>query len=197
MALIEGAALRVLASEPDRGAFEKQRAKSQRFGESIINGAFAVAHFGALFEQLHNLRVNLKTFGHANQAVGDLRQLLASQDGIHFVLRFVAAMRIRRPVFGELAEMRDLFQGAGFDLLFLVFLANGFGHGRRVNSGTLRINFPKRGVILDAFVKLRLSDGGVIDFAMAVAAVSDDVDHYVAAESGAILGRNSSDAPNG
>ena len=35
---------------------------------------------------------------------------------------------------------------------------------------------------LDFFVKQRLRDGGVVDFAVAVAAVSDEVDDHIAAE---------------
>src|SRR5205823_6625835 len=40
VALIERTALRVLAGEPDRRAFEKQGAKGQRLGETVIDRAF-------------------------------------------------------------------------------------------------------------------------------------------------------------
>src|ERR1700682_4111911 len=49
-------------------------------------------------------------------------------------------------------------------------------------------------MILDALVKERLSDGGIVDFAVAVAAVTDDVDDYVAAEGRAVFRGKFSDA---
>ena len=49
-------------------------------------------------------------------------------------------------------------------------------------------------MILDSFVKKRLRDGGIVDFAVAVAAIADDVHHHVAAEFRAILRGDLSDA---
>src|SRR5712672_4740587 len=42
-------------------------------------------------------------------------------------------------------------------------------------------------MILDAFVYARLRYGGIVDFAMTVAPVADDVDHHVAAKLRAIV----------
>src|SRR5204862_6590870 len=60
MALIERASLRVLPGEADGIAFQDDGAKRQSFRESVVYGALAVAHLGALFEQLHNFRMNVK-----------------------------------------------------------------------------------------------------------------------------------------
>ena len=49
-------------------------------------------------------------------------------------------------------------------------------------------------MILDALIKQRLGDGWIVDFAVAVAAVSDDVHDDVAAERGAIFRGKLSDA---
>jgi len=48
--LVESATLRVLSGKAQRRSFAQQGTESQRFRESIINSAFAVAHFRALFE---------------------------------------------------------------------------------------------------------------------------------------------------
>ena len=52
-------------------------------------------------------------------------------------------------------------------------------------------------MILDALVEQRLGNGGIVDFAVAVAAVTDDVHDDVAAERRAIFRGEFSDAHNG
>src|SRR6266436_508862 len=42
-------------------------------------------------------------------------------------------------------------------------------------------------MILDALVNARLRDSGIVDFAMTVAPITDDVDHHVAAKLRAIV----------
>ena len=49
-------------------------------------------------------------------------------------------------------------------------------------------------MVLNALVEHRLSDGGIVNFAVAVAAIADDVHHDVAAKCRAILGGKLSDA---
>src|SRR5579859_738369 len=68
VALIERAALRVLAGEANGRAFKQQGAKSQRFGKTIIDSTLPMPHFGALLEQLHNFWMNVKALRHANKA---------------------------------------------------------------------------------------------------------------------------------
>src|SRR5580692_3823091 len=43
-------------------------------------------------------------------------------------------------------------------------------------------------MLFDLFVEQRLSDGGIVDFAVTVAAVADQVDDYVGAELVAVFG---------
>src|SRR5207302_4335388 len=59
---------------------------------------------------------------------------------------------------------------------------------RCVDAGVLGVNLPKLGMVLDALVKSWLGDGGVIHFAVAVAAVADEVDNHITAKRCAILG---------
>ena len=49
-------------------------------------------------------------------------------------------------------------------------------------------------MLFDFFVEQRLGDGGIVDFAMAVAAVADEIDDHIGAELVAILGGESGDA---
>ena len=52
-------------------------------------------------------------------------------------------------------------------------------------------------MLFDFFVEQRLSDGGVVDFAVAVAAVADQVDDNVGAEPVAVFGGDAGDADYG
>src|SRR5271154_143533 len=52
-------------------------------------------------------------------------------------------------------------------------------------------------MLFDAGVKKRLSDGGVVDFAVAVAAIADEVDDHVGIKLGTIFGSNASNANHG
>src|SRR5438046_1311581 len=96
-------------------------------------------------------------------------------------------MRVRRPILRQFAEMRNLFQRPSFRLLLFVLLADSFGNSGRVNAAGFRINLPKLRMLFDAFVELGLRDRGVVHFAVAVAAVADDVHDHVAAERGAVF----------
>src|SRR5260370_39089427 len=83
--------------------------------------------------------------------------------------------------------MEDFLQREGFGLFFLVFFAKGFRELRRVDAGAFGINPPKRRMVLDSLVEERLSDGRIIHFAVAVAAVANEVNNNVAAKSSAIF----------
>src|SRR5216684_109499 len=197
VALAERAALRILPREAHGVALEKYGAERQHFGKTIIDGTLTMPHFGALFEKLRDFRVDVKSFRHSNEAVGDYRELLRREAGIDLIFRFVAAVLIRRPIVRQLAKMRDFFQRAGLGLFFFVFLADCFSQQGRVDAGAFGVNLPKRGMILDALVEERLRNGRIVDFAVAVAAVTDDVHDGVAAERGAIFRGQFSDAHDG
>src|SRR5256885_12568905 len=92
------------------------------------------------------------------------------------------------PIIGEFAQIGNFLDLARLALFPLVFLANSVPGGRRIDADLLRVNFPERRMTFDALVETRLRDGGIVDFAMAMAAVADQVDHDVAAEFSAIFG---------
>src|SRR6266851_5267500 len=197
VALAERAALRILPREAHGIALEKYGAERQHFGEAVIDGTLAMAHFRALFEKLRDFRVDVKPLGHANKAVGDFREFFLQETGIDLIFRFVAAMLIGGPVFWQFAQVRYFSQRAGLGLLLFVFLADCLSRQGRVDAGVLGVNLPERSMILDALVKEGLRDGRIVDLAVAVAAIADEVNDDVAAEGGAIFRGKLSDAHDG
>src|SRR5216684_4543488 len=93
--------------------------------------------------------------------------------------------------------MRNFFDFARFVLLFLVFLADVFDNLHGLYADALGIDAPERRMIFDAVVEARLGDGGVVDFAMTMAAVADEIDDDIAAKLRAIFGGEFSDAHDG
>ena len=63
VALVEGAALDVLAAEAHGRAAEHQRAKRDRLGHAVVEGMLAAAHVGALFEQLFDFGMDVEVRG--------------------------------------------------------------------------------------------------------------------------------------
>jgi hypothetical protein len=77
-------------------------------------------------------------------------------------------------------------------------LAANFRHaGCGVGLMAARVGFPHRRQRGDAAVAHGLRGGGIIDLAVAVAAVADQVDHHVAVEFVTILHRPARDAYGG
>ena len=70
-----------------------------------------------------------------------------------------------------------------------------FGGG--VDADALCVELVERRVVFDGGVAARLRDGGVVDFAVAVAAVADEVDDDVGVEALAVLGGDGGDAHDG
>src|SRR6266404_3495776 len=187
MALVEGAALGILPGKTNRISFQQQRTKRQCFRESIIDRALALPHLGALLEQLGDFRVHVKALWHANDGIGDLRQLFTVHAGIRFIFGLETAAMVSRPVIRELPQVRNFFDFAGFTLFFFVFLAYILDNLHGLHADAFGVNAPERRVTLDAVVQARLRDRGVIHFAVAVAAVADEVHDNVAAKLRAIV----------
>ena len=197
VALVERAAHRVLPAEPYRSALEKERAERQRLGEAIIHGALSMAHLRALLEKLLHFRVDVKTPGRARQCIGNFGELFERHSGIHLVGRVVAPAFVGGPVIRQFAKRGNLLQRLGNFLARFVFGANLLDGLGRFRCRFLCVNLPELRVILDLLIEQRLSDGGVVHFAVAVTAVTDDVHNDVARKGVAILGREAADANHG
>ena len=64
-------------------------------------------------------------------------------------------------------------------------------------AGVVGIDFPERRMLFDLLIKKRLGDGGIVDLAMTVTAVADEIDDDIGAEFVAVLGGNASDPHDG
>src|SRR6266702_4795 len=138
--------------------------------------------------------MNVKSLRHADEAVGNFRQPFAREAGVDFILGFVAAVVIRRPIFGQFAKLRSLSHRARLRLFFFVLPADLFRNLRGIHAGAFGVDFPEGRVILNALVQAWLGDCGVIDLAVAVTAVADDVDNDLAAKRRSIFRSNAADA---
>src|SRR5689334_23600327 len=102
--------------------------------------------------------MSVKALRHAHEAVGNFGEFFAGQSRVNFILRFVTAMGVRRPVLRQFAEMRNLLKRPSLGLLLFVLFAYSFGNSGGVDAGGLGINLPKLWMVLDAFVELGLRD---------------------------------------
>ena len=115
--------------------------------------------------------------------------------GFYFVLRLVQAAVVLVPIAGQLAQGWLLCNLAG---IFLRGFELGFDRGGlRWSIGradVVGVNFPERRMLFDLLVEQRLSDGRIVDFAVTVAAVADEVDDDIGAELIAVFDGHASDA---
>ena len=63
VALVEGAALRVLSGEPNLSAVGEERGVGEEFGGAVVEEAFAFGHLDALLVELLDLGMNVEAGG--------------------------------------------------------------------------------------------------------------------------------------
>ena len=197
--LVEGSAPRILAAHANGDAVLYEACKGEGLGHAIVYVAFADAHLGALFEEFLDLGMNVKSRGIGGEFLSQLRQFLGRKPGVLFIFGLVAAAEVIIPITGQVAHGGLLRDGArvllpGFDFRFhFGSLRLSFG----VEACIFGINLPKRRMSLDGLVKERLRDGGIVDFAVAMATISNHVDDDVGAEGVAVFERHASHANDG
>src|SRR5882724_946577 len=174
MTLIESAALGILPRQTNWISFQQQRAKSQRFRKTVIDGSLAVPHLCPLLKQLDDLGMHVKAVRNADQRVRDLRQPRGVQAGFHLVLRLKASAVVSRPISGQLPKLRNLSDRARLGLLFFILLAHILDNLHGLHADALGVDAPERRMIFNAFVHARLRDSGIVYFAMTVAPVAND-----------------------
>src|ERR1035438_4046542 len=198
VALVEGAAAGVLSAETHVGAGFHQAREGERFGHAVVDGALADAHFRALFEELLYFRMNVEAVGVRSQASRKIREFFGRESGLDFEFGLVETAVIIVPVLREVAHQWLLLDAAGLFLRGFKFGADGDGLGLRVGGAdVVGVDFPERRMLFDLLIEKRLRDGGVVDFAVAVAAVADEIDDYVGAELVAVFGSEAGDADDG
>ena len=142
--------------------------------------------------------MNVEAVGIRGQALGENRYLLGQKSGLNFVIGLVRAAEIFIPVLGKLAHQGFLLDAAGLFLRGFELGANGGCLGLRVDGAdVVGVDFPQRRMFFDFLIQKRLRDGGIVDLAMAVTAVADEIDDHVGAELVAVLGGEAGDAYDG
>ena len=132
------------------------------------------------------------------ELVCDFAQLFRRQSGFDFILRLVTAALVVVPIGRQLAKRRFLGEGAGLFLRGFEFSADGLNLRLRIfDADIFSINFPQRRMFLDGFVQQRLGDRRIIDFAVPVAPVADQVHDYISAERIAIVKSDAAHADYG
>ncbi len=101
------------------------------------------------------------------------------------------------PIAGQFAQHGLFGDLAGLFLRGFEFGLDGGGLGLSIAcADVVGVDFPERRMVFDFFVKQRLRDGGVVDLAMPVAAVADQVDDHIGAEAVTVFGSHPGDADN-
>ena len=125
VALVESAALRVLAGQSNGVPSSKKRAKRQRFGKAVIDRAFAVAHLRALLEQFHDFRDGRENPAGTRTSASAISASFSAGQPVSTSYSAVEIVRVvGRPVIRQLAQMRSFLQFLALRLLAFVFGAN-------------------------------------------------------------------------
>ena len=141
--------------------------------------------------------MNVEAFGVRGQLRRKLGQFLGRKTCFNFELRLVQPAEIAVPVFGQVTH-----RGLGLRTLGLLlrFFELGFdGIGLRLSIGcadVVGVDFPQRRVVFDLLVEQRLRDGWIVYFAMAMAAIANEINDDVGTELVAIFSREARDADN-
>ena len=125
-------------------------------------------------------------------------QFFGGESGFDFEFGPVEAAEVVIPIFRKVAHQRLVLDAAGFFLRGFELGLDGGGLGLRVGGAdVVGVDFPQRRMLFDLLVEQRLGDGGIVDFAVAVAAVADEIDDDVGAEFVAVFGGDAGDADDG
>ena len=171
-------------------AFFHQAAEGQRFGHAVVDRALAIAHLGALFEKLLHLGMNVEIRGIRGQPIGEFGNFFRGKRGFHFVLAVCSGRRNSCPNISA-----DRAGAAFFEPTCALLGGFQFRFDRVdaclhvVGADVFGVNLPQRRMFFDRFVQQRLGDGGVVDFAVAVTAVADQIDDDIGAKLVAIFQR--------
>ena len=186
MAVTEGAALHILAADPDRVALYQQGAVGEQFAQAPVQ-AVLFNHGPAVLEELHDLPEILAVLGQAAQGVGQLAQPLPVEPGPHLhgiVTRLLDPEILPQP--GEEVGHRDGLGGLRL-LHRRVELALDLGPHRLGRGAVhqalglelLQVELPGIRVLLDGLVELGLREFGLVALVVAILPVTEQVDEDV------------------
>ena len=197
VALVEGAALGVLAAEAHGRAGLEERGVGEELGHAVVEGLFAGAHFDALGEELGYFGVDVEAGGCGGEGSGEGGDFGGVEAGAGVVVGAERTAVVGLPVVGDREHLRLMRGAGGGFLLFEEFGLDEGGFGGGVDVELLGVELVEGRVVLDFGVAEGLGDGGVVDFGVAVAAVTDEVDDDVGVEGLAVVGGEGGDADDG
>ena len=151
-----------------------------------IDRALALRHFGALLEQLLQFDVHREAFRRPRQCRTDLGQAFGGDPSVDFVLGLVRTAEVAIPPGRQLAQDRLLLDRAPLLLLGDQIGADSLFENLqlgRAGADGLRIGLPQHRTRLDLRVQKRLRRRRIVHFAVAVAAVADQIHHDIGADS--------------
>src|SRR5690349_3952134 len=142
--------------------------------------------------------MDVKTVRIGGESGRESAEFAGSHAGFDVVVGLEPAAGVVIPIAGKIAERGLAGESAGGLLRVFVFGLNFFDASGGVGgSGVFGIDLPERRMIFDGPVHQGLSDGGIVDFAVAVPAVADEVDDDVACEAGTVFKSEAADAYDG
>jgi hypothetical protein len=100
VALVEGAALRVLAAETHGRAGGDERGEGGELGHAIVEGARAPGHFQALGKQFFHFGVDVEAGWDGGGEAHEVGDALGGQAGVDFVFGLEGASVVFAPVGG-------------------------------------------------------------------------------------------------
>ena len=183
VALREGAALRVLAGQPDRGAFLQQRAEGQRLRSRPVDALARLDRLGAVVEETLHRAVHVEPIGHRCDLLADFAQHVRLDAGIAAArivgvggglqagpaavepVGLVRLVALPRLVFGLEARAP-----VGLHLLDFAFGDDALA------DQLLGIDLQRRGMRTDRLVHQRLGERRLVAFVVAEAPVAPHVD---------------------
>ena len=189
MAVIESTPAAVLPREPYGHAGGQQRRKSQRFSHAVVDRQLARPHFLALLQQLLYLGMDGKFFGISSELLRELLQSLFGHRSGNLISGVITAANIFVPICGKPAKDRGFLHLRSFIVGFINVGAVARLHLSDVNIVFLGEELKQRRVGVDLLIQQRLGNRGVVNLAVAMATVSDQVNHHVTAKLETVLRR--------
>src|SRR5436305_234118 len=127
--------------------------------------------------------MNVEVRGIGGQAGGEFGKLFLRESSFGVIFGTVKTSEIAVPVLGQLTQEGLVLEGAGLFLGSFEFGSDGVGAGLGVGCASVfGVDLPERRMLLDFFVEQGLSDRGVVDLAVAVTTIADQIDDNVSAE---------------
>jgi hypothetical protein len=142
----------------------------------------ATTHLPALLKQFLDLGMDMEIARVVGEAVADFLHGCRAEPGVHLVFRLVGSADVVGPIAGKLGQRRTLLHLGGLLLRFCQRRLELLDPCRGIRADLLGVELIQCRMRLDFGVAQGLGDGGIVDLAVPVAAVTDQVDDHIGVE---------------